>query len=95
MHVSSSFKLDCCQKIGSCWNKIEKDFDGTNFLWEVTSIKPETRKYTAYYNEDEIEEELLHYYIGKFLHKDEMKKYKVGTKILKNFQGTWHHGKIE
>ena len=76
--------------------KIEKDFDGTNYLGEVTAIKPEARTYTVYYNEDETEEELSHYYyIGKFLHKNEMKKYKVGTKILKKFQGTWHHGKIE
>ena len=24
-----------------------------------------------------------------------MERYKVGTKILKKFQGTWYHGKIE
>ena len=75
--------------------KIEKDFDGTNYLGEVTDIQPEARTYTVYYNKDETEEELSHYYIGKLLHKDEMKKYKVGTKILKKFQGTWYHGKIE
>ena len=75
--------------------KIEKDFDGTNYFGEVTDIQPEARTYTVYYNEDETEEQLSHYYIGKLLHKDEMKKYKVGTKILKKFQGTWYHGKIE
>ena len=75
--------------------KIDKDFDGTNYLGEVTAIQPEARKYTVYYEEDNTEEELSHYNISKFLHKDEMKKYKVGTKILKKFQGTWYHGKIE
>ena len=83
------------KKLFPVGTKIEKDFDGTNYLGEVTAIKPEARTYTVYYNEDETEEELSHYYIGKFLHKDEMKKYKVNTKILEKFQGTWHHGKIE
>ena len=75
--------------------KINKDFDGANYLGEVTIIQPEARKYTVYYEEDNTEEELSHYNISKFLHKDEMKKYKVGTMILKKFQGTWYHGEIE
>ena len=54
--------------------KIEKDFDGTNYLGEVTAINPEARTYTVYYEEDNTEEELSHVKIGKLLHKDEMKK---------------------
>ena len=75
------------KKLFPLGTKIEKDFDGINYLGEVTGIQPEARTYIVFYEEDETEEELLHSYIGKFLHKVEIKKYKVGTKILKKFQG--------
>ena len=54
--------------------KMEKDFDGTNFLGEVTAIQLDARIYAVY---------ILQRRFGKFLHKDEMKKCKVGTNILK------------
>ena len=62
---------------------IEKDFDGTKFLGVVTKIDPQARMYTIYYKEDNTTEEMTHCYIKKLLHKDEMKKYPIGTKIKK------------
>ena len=32
--------------------------------------------------------------IKKYLHKDEMKKYPIGTKIAKKFQSSWFYGEI-
>ena len=60
MSVSISFKLDCCQKLFPLRTKIEKDFDGINYLWKVTAIQPKAKTYIVFYEEDEIEEELLH-----------------------------------
>ena len=42
---------------------IEKDFDGTKFLGEVTEFDPQARTYTVYYKEDNTTEEMTHYYI--------------------------------
>ena len=74
---------------------IEKVFDGTKFLGEVTKIDPQARMYTVYYKEDNTTEEMTHYYIKKFLHKDEMKKYPIGTKIKKKFMSLWYYGEIQ
>ena len=73
---------------------IKKEFDGTMYVGEVTDIEPQKRIYTIHYKEDNTTEEMGTKQIKKYLHKDEMKKYPIGTKIAKQFQSSWFYGEI-
>ena len=64
------------------------------YVGEVTDIEPQKRIYTIYYKEDNTTEEMGTKQIKKYLHKDEMKKYPIGTKIAKKFKSSWFYGEI-
>ena len=74
---------------------IEKDFDGTKFVGEVTKIDPQNEMYAVYYKDNNTTKEMTIHFLKKFLHRDEMKKFPIGTKIKKKFEGSWRYGKIQ
>ena len=64
---------------------IKKEFDGTMYVGEVTDIEPQKRIYTIYYKDDNTTKEMSIKQINTYLHKDEIKKYPICTKIAKKF----------
>ena len=51
--------------------------------------------YTIYYKVGNTTEVMSTKHINMHLHKDEMKKYPIGTKIAEKFNSLWYHDEIE